>query len=236
MWFDRVVLRPGAAGPAVAEARRRLRKLGFIFPPGSDARPYDEALAAAVARFQAACGLRPDGVVGPATWRRLLEDRLGPAGRCRGAGPETPPSPGEEAAPWAPPAGDAASPWAPAAGAAAAGASIHVSLAERRLTLRWRPPGTDEADARELSFPVAVGRAASPTPAGRYEVSELILHPGPPLGTRWIRLRPGACSIHGTDEPWTVGQAATPGCIRMYNKDVEFVFHRLAPGDPALIA
>src|SRR5690606_8757704 len=92
VWFDRVVLRPGAAGPAVAEARRRLRKLGFIFPPGSDARPYDEALAAAVARFQAACGLRPDGVVGPATWRRLLEDRLGPAGRCRGAGPEPPPS------------------------------------------------------------------------------------------------------------------------------------------------
>src|SRR5690606_27524211 len=99
----------------------------------SDARPYDEALAAAVARFQAACGLRPDGVVGPATWRRLLEDRLGPAGRCRGAGPETPPSPGEEAAPWAPPAGDAASPWAPAAGAVrsrlAGGAPPHPPLA-----------------------------------------------------------------------------------------------------------
>ncbi len=73
----------------------------------------------------------------------------------------------------------------------------------------------------------------SPTRPGRYIVRELIHHPGPPLGTRWIRLHPDSCCIHGTDEPWTIGFAATPGCIRMYNKDVEFVFTVSRAGPPS---
>ena len=26
--------------------------------------------------------------------------------------------------------------------------------------------------------------------------------------------------IHGTDAPWTIGQAVSKGCIRMFNQDV----------------
>ena len=90
-------------------------------------------------------------------------------------------------------------------------------------------------DGRIHTFPVAVGRPVSPTAAGEYTVHDLVSRPGRPFGTRWIRLRPDICSIHGTDEPWTVGQAATPGCIRLYNKDVEFVFHRIQRGTDVVI-
>lgn len=211
MWHTRITLRPGARGPAVQSLRWRLSALGYAPPAGGPdeppARAFDRELEAAVRDFQAACGLVPDGVVGPATWRALL------AGHPAVLAP-THASPGTRS-PWAPPAGEA-----PAS-------RIEVRLDERLLIVHG--PGGPTA------FPAAVGRPDAPSPVGRFAVSELIPHPGPPLGTRWIRLHPDLCSIHGTDEPWLVGAAATPGCIRLYNKDVEYVFHRVVPGTPVEI-
>lgn len=268
MWIQRVVLRPGAQGPAVAAVRRCLRRLGYdvgdaeldartgnepgeaageLLRPADDVGPYDEYLARAVARFQARNGLTPDGVVGPATWRRLLELWLSPAsGDVRAAADPQGRASGRRHAGYsgAPGIGTRdealrpSSPWAaPPSSAVTDGTmSVHVSLHERRLTLLMRPAEPDDQLQRRLfTCPVAVGRAGSPTPRGRYTVSELIPHPGPPLGSRWIRLHPDACCLHGTDEPWTVGQAATPGCIRLYNKDVEFIYHRVARGTVVVI-
>lgn len=214
MWFERVTLRPGSEGPSVVALRRLLRRLGFA-PTGPSARDdgaFDEALRDAVRAFQAAHGLVPDGIVGPATWRRLLELQ-GPADAAalHSSSP---------ASPWSDPHEQ--------------GVHVHVSLRERRLTLHMWVAGGQGPRWRVAAFPAAVGGPASPTPPGVYTVCELIACPGPPLGSRWIRLHPSG-SIHGAAEPWRVGQAATCGCVQLYNKDVEFVFHRLSLGTPVVI-
>ena len=45
-------------------------------------------------------------------------------------------------------------------------------------------------------------------------------HPMNPLGVRAMYLAAGEYRIHGTDAPWTIGTAASSGCIRMFNQDV----------------
>lgn len=48
--------------------------------------------------------------------------------------------------------------------------------------------------------------------------------PGNPLGARALYLyndgRDTLYRIHGTNEPWSIGKAASSGCIRMLNQDV----------------
>ncbi len=48
--------------------------------------------------------------------------------------------------------------------------------------------------------------------------------PGNPLGARALYLGDSAYRIHGTDKPWTIGQASSSGCIRMMNSDVEELY------------
>jgi hypothetical protein len=36
--------------------------------------------------------------------------------------------------------------------------------------------------------------------------------------------------IHGTDAPWTIGQAVSKGCIRMFNEDVLDLYPRVPVG------
>jgi lipoprotein-anchoring transpeptidase ErfK/SrfK len=45
-------------------------------------------------------------------------------------------------------------------------------------------------------------------------------HPMNPLGVRALYLGTSAYRIHGTDAPWTIGEAASKGCIRMLNEHV----------------
>jgi len=102
------------------------------------------------------------------------------------------------------------------------------------------------------TFPVAVGTASYPTPIGSYRVVSKQRHPtwnppsspwaaglgpvppGPanPLGTRWIGTSAPGIGIHGTPAPWTVGTAASHGCIRMYMWHVEWLFERVNVGSP----
>ncbi|MBO8141102.1 MAG: murein L,D-transpeptidase [Firmicutes bacterium] len=215
MWHYRLTARPGSRGPAVADLRWRLARLGYPVSCGSAT--WDRELEEAVAAFQAAWGLKPDGIAGPATWQRLyaLSD---PSGKQH-------PAPAEQGATPAPAllaGGTGVSPWSPGDERDQA-VSLQVSLERRVLILHTR-------GGKTAVFPVAVGRPESPTPAGSFAVAELIAFPGGPFGTRWIRLKPDGCSLHGTWEPWSVRRASTPGCLRMYNKDVEFVFHRVVPG------
>jgi len=101
-------------------------------------------------------------------------------------------------------------------------------------------------------FPIAVGMPAHPTPLGRYRVVMRERNPtwnppdspwaaglgpvppGPanPLGTRWIGTSAPGIGIHGTPAPSTVGTAASHGCIRMYMRDVEWLFERVRIGTP----
>ncbi len=51
------------------------------------------------------------------------------------------------------------------------------------------------------SFPIAVGKPATPTPAGTYTVIEKVPYPGGVFGTRWLGLSRRYYGVHGTNAP-----------------------------------
>jgi lipoprotein-anchoring transpeptidase ErfK/SrfK len=55
-------------------------------------------------------------------------------------------------------------------------------------------------------------------------------NPQNPLGVRALYLGSSTYRIHGTDAPWTIGTAASKGCIRMYNRDVLDLYPRVDIG------
>lgn len=55
-------------------------------------------------------------------------------------------------------------------------------------------------------------------------------HPLNPLGVRALYLGSSSYRIHGTDAPWTIGQAVSKGCIRMHNEDVLDLYPRVPVG------
>lgn len=70
------LLRLGDAGPAVVEVRTRLADLGLLAEGASgDEAVFDADLDRAVRSFQQERGITVDGIVGPATFRRLDEAR-----------------------------------------------------------------------------------------------------------------------------------------------------------------
>ncbi|ABO48643.1 ErfK/YbiS/YcfS/YnhG family protein [Desulforamulus reducens MI-1] len=87
------------------------------------------------------------------------------------------------------------------------------------------------------SYPVGVGKATTPTPAGNYQVVNKVTHPGGILGTRWLGLNiPGGnYGIHGTSNPSSIGKLVSAGCIRMYNENVEELFPMIPVGTPVEI-
>ncbi|MGC9950730.1 MAG: L,D-transpeptidase [Bryobacteraceae bacterium] len=114
---------------------------------------------------------------------------------------------------------------------------IVVSIPDRKLAL------VEDGRVAKI-YPVAVGAAATPSPAGSYTVAARVSHPtwyGPgkvvppgkrnPLGPRWIGLSRKGYGIHGTSSPRSIGRPASHGCIRMHNSDVEELFELVEVGD-----
>ena len=58
--------------------------------------------------------------------------------------------------------------------------------------------------------------------------------PGNPLKARWMGITDGV-GIHGTGEPWSIGSAASHGCLRMRVPDVIDLYPRVPVGTPVLI-
>ncbi|MEW9616426.1 L,D-transpeptidase [Shinella sp. S4-D37] len=60
-----------------------------------------------------------------------------------------------------------------------------------------------------------------------------------PLGARALYLFKGGRDtifrIHGTNQPWTIGQNMSSGCIRMMNKDVEHLYARADIGTKVIV-
>ena len=94
-------------------------------------------------------------------------------------------------------------------------------------------------------YPIAVGKKSTPSPNGNFHIASRVVKPtwyqpgkmvgpGPanPLGTRWMGLGYKGYGIHGTNMPNSVGKAASHGCIRMRNHDVEELFGLVQVGDP----
>jgi hypothetical protein len=95
------------------------------------------------------------------------------------------------------------------------------------------------------STTVAVGAPGRETPTGNYYVQVRFVPDDPFLGvfafetsaysklTEWPG--GGLVGIHGTDEPWLIGQAVSHGCVRMTNQ-AALVLKRLVPlGTPITI-
>ena len=118
---------------------------------------------------------------------------------------------------------------------------IIVSVPDRKLAL------IDNGRVIRI-YPVAVGARVSPSPAGEFKVVSRLskptyYHPGVvippgkdnPLGTRWIGLDRKGYGIHGTNQPRSIGKAASSGCIRMAKADLELLFDEIRVGDPVEI-
>jgi lipoprotein-anchoring transpeptidase ErfK/SrfK len=114
---------------------------------------------------------------------------------------------------------------------------VLVSIADRELAVI-------EAGSVIARFSVAVGAAASPSPTGTFQIVSRVsnptyYHPGTvipsgrdnPVGTRWVGLSQKGYGIHGTNAPRSVGHAASHGCIRLRNRDMERLFTMLRVGD-----
>ena len=56
-----------------------------------------------------------------------------------------------------------------------------------------------------------------------------------PLGARALYLGTSEYRIHGSNEPWTMGQAVSSGCIRMTNADVSDLYKRVAVGTKVVV-
>ena len=59
--------------------------------------------------------------------------------------------------------------------------------------------------------------------------------PSNPLGARALYLGSSMYRIHGTNEPWTIGQNVSSGCIRMMNDDVIDLYGRVKVGTKVIV-
>ena len=84
-------------------------------------------------------------------------------------------------------------------------------------------------------YPIAVGKRSTPTPPGQYTIARKIVNPGGVFGSRWLGLSIPFYGIHGTNNPSSIGQAVSKGCIRMHNHDVENLFRLVEIGTPVTI-
>ncbi|WP_026478032.1 L,D-transpeptidase family protein [Alkaliphilus transvaalensis] len=110
------------------------------------------------------------------------------------------------------------------------GYSIEIDLESKILTLKQFTEIIE-------TYPVAVGKPSTPTPPGDWKIIQKTLNPGGPFGTRWMRLNIpwGGYGIHGTNAPESIGTAASNGCIRMFNEDVEVLYDIVPLGTPVKI-
>jgi lipoprotein-anchoring transpeptidase ErfK/SrfK len=114
---------------------------------------------------------------------------------------------------------------------------VLVSIPDRKLAVM-------ENGNVVATFPVAVGAAASPSPTGEFRIVNRVSNPtyyrpgtvipsgkDNPVGTRWVGLSQKGYGIHGTNAPQSVGHAASHGCIRLRNRDIEKLFTMVQVGD-----
>lgn len=118
---------------------------------------------------------------------------------------------------------------------------IVVSLEDRKLAL------LEDGQVKKI-YPVAVGRASTPSPIGTFIIERRVSNPtyshdgqvippgpGNPVGTRWMGLSVHGYGIHGTNQPRSVGRAASHGCIRMARPDLEELYAQMHVGDTVVL-
>jgi lipoprotein-anchoring transpeptidase ErfK/SrfK len=114
---------------------------------------------------------------------------------------------------------------------------IVVSLEDKKLAL------VEEGRVEKI-YTVAIGKPSTPSPTGTFTIARRVKNPtythdgktilpgpGNPVGTRWMGLSIKGYGIHGTNEPKSIGKAASHGCIRMAKKDLEEMYAMVSIGD-----
>lgn len=115
--------------------------------------------------------------------------------------------------------------------------TIVVSLEDHKLAL------VEDGQVKKV-YTVAVGKPSTPSPTGTFTIARRVKNPtyshdgkvvppgpGNPVGTRWMGLSIKGYGIHGTNEPKSIGKAASHGCIRMAKKDLEEMYEMVSVGD-----
>ncbi len=116
--------------------------------------------------------------------------------------------------------------------------TVHIDKAANRLELRL--------DGRFFKgYTVATG-ANNHTPVGTFRITDRVErptwwrpsdgaeipfgHPEHRIGTHWLAWDRKGFGIHGTDEPESIGQQASLGCVRMLNEEVGELYLLLPVG------
>lgn len=108
--------------------------------------------------------------------------------------------------------------------------SILINTNEKTLTLM-------EDGKPYKKFPCAVGKPSTPTPIGEWTIVHKGGKWGGGFGARWMGLNVpwGVFGIHGTNKPYSIGTAASHGCIRMFNEHVVILYPLVEEGTPVKI-
>jgi len=120
--------------------------------------------------------------------------------------------------------------------------SIHADVSSRTIVLR-----RSGKTVRRLS--VAVGRPGSPTPTGRFAVTDKLSggNYGPYYGCCILAISatqpntpPGwtggdRMAIHGTSDPSSIGAASSAGCLRAADGDLQLLMRSVPVGTPVVI-
>lgn len=119
--------------------------------------------------------------------------------------------------------------------------SLLVERARHRVTVR-------KAGRVVATFPIGVGKASTPTPAGRFWIREKFVVTGAggvygpramgtsayaPHLTDWPN--GGVVGFHGTNEPGLVPGNPSHGCIRLHNRDILRMYQLVPLGTPLRI-
>jgi lipoprotein-anchoring transpeptidase ErfK/SrfK len=129
--------------------------------------------------------------------------------------------------------------------------TVVVKTSERHLYFVTAP-------GRALRYPVGVGRAGKSW-SGRAIIDRRVVAPGwippddvrrdhpklpllipggspaNPMGAAALTLNRGDYAIHGTNQPNSIGQFVSYGCIRMYNADVLELYRMTREGTPVVV-
>ncbi|MBB4773971.1 lipoprotein-anchoring transpeptidase ErfK/SrfK [Actinomadura catellatispora] len=96
---------------------------------------------------------------------------------------------------------------------------------------------------------VATGEGGTPTPPGRFYLTELIKPPDPggDYGAYAFGLSghsptlktfaggPGQLAVHGTNKASALGGRVSHGCVRVSNDDITWMAQNLAIGTPVIV-
>jgi hypothetical protein len=99
-----------------------------------------------------------------------------------------------------------------------------------------------------LSTPVAVGKASTPTPRGRFYITQrfIVTNPNGPYGARALGVSAfsdvlrswrdgGPVGIHGTNEPFSIGRPVSHGCVRLPEHAMLKLFGQVPLATPVTI-